>query len=94
MGGNSVNIVFADADIKNRVPASVNECFFNSGQSCDAPVRLLVEESVYDDVVALAKQTGEAVLLGDDPMQEGDFLGPLGKRGATAESWALYPKWY
>ena len=76
LGGNSANIVFADADIKTRVPASVHECFFNSGQSCDAPVRLLVEESIYDEVVALAKQTGEAVLLGD-PTQEGDFLGPL-----------------
>ena len=43
LGGKSPNIVFADADLDDRVAASVLECFNNSGQSCDAPTRMLVE---------------------------------------------------
>lgn len=40
LGGKSPNIVFEDADLENRVTQSVQECFFNSGQSCDAPSRI------------------------------------------------------
>ncbi len=75
LGGNSANIIFADA-AKKRISASVHECFFNSGQSCDAPVRLLVEESIYDEVVKIAQKTGENVKLGD-PREKGDHLGPV-----------------
>ncbi|MBI1415915.1 MAG: aldehyde dehydrogenase family protein [Limimaricola sp.] len=76
LGGKSPNIVFADADLDERVPASVAECFNNSGQSCDAPTRLLVEASVYDRVVELAKAAGEAQAVGD-PTKPGDHIGPL-----------------
>lgn len=50
LGGKSPNLVFADSDLEVRVTASVKECFFNTGQSCDAPTRLLVERSCYDEV--------------------------------------------
>ena len=40
----SLNLVFADCDLEEKVTASVNECMFNTGQSCDAPTRLLVEK--------------------------------------------------
>ncbi len=76
LGGKSPNIVFADADLENRIPASVAEIFNNSGQSCDAPTRMLVERSVYDKVVALAEEAGKAARVGD-PTQEGDHIGPL-----------------
>ena len=75
MGGNSANIIFADAS-KERIEAAVHECFFNSGQSCDAPVRVLAERSIYDEVVKIIKQTGEQVQVGD-PSKKGDHLGPL-----------------
>ena len=70
--------MFADADIKTR-RASIGSVNVSSiaDNLAMRPYDLLVEESVYDEVVALAQQTGEAVLLGDDPMQDGDFLGPL-----------------
>ena len=42
LGGKSPNLVFADCDLEARVTASVQECMFNTGQSCDAPTRLLV----------------------------------------------------
>src|SRR6056297_3437561 len=76
LGGKSPNLVFADCDLETRVAASVRECMANSGQSCDAPTRLLVERSVYDRVVDLAKDAADAIQLGD-PSEEGDHLGPL-----------------
>lgn len=76
LGGKSPNLVFADCDIDARVAASVQECMFNTGQSCDAPTRLLVERSIYDRVLRVAKATAEAIALGD-PAEEGEHLGPL-----------------
>ena len=51
LGGKSPNIVFEDADLEDRVAGSVLECFNNTGQSCDAPTRMLVQRSVYDKAV-------------------------------------------
>ena len=76
LGGKSPNLVFADCDLEERVTASVKECFFNTGQSCDAPTRLLVERSCYDDVLEIARRAAEAQAVGD-PTQEGDHMGPL-----------------
>ena len=55
---------------------SVSECFFNTGQSCDAPTRLIVERSCYDQVLQIAKSTAQNQEVGD-PTKEGDHLGPL-----------------
>src|SRR6056297_4053270 len=71
LGGKSPNLVFADCDIDAQVAASVQECMFNTGQSCDAPTRLLVERRIYDRALDVAKQTAEAISLGD-PAEEGD----------------------
>ena len=76
LGGKSPNLVFADCDLEERVTASVQECFFNTGQSCDAPTRLLVERSCYDEVLEIAQRAAEAQAVGD-PTQEGDHVGPL-----------------
>jgi aldehyde dehydrogenase (NAD+) len=76
LGGKSPNLVFADCDLNEKVAASVNECMFNTGQSCDAPTRLLVEKSCYDEVLKIAKEAAENISLGD-PNEEGDHLGPL-----------------
>ena len=75
-GGKSPNLVFADCDLQEKVTASVNECMFNTGQSCDAPTRLLVEKKCYAEVLEIAKQAAENISLGD-PTKEGDHLGPL-----------------
>ena len=76
LGGKSPNLVFADADLEARVTASVQECMYNTGQSCDAPTRLIVERSCYDTVCDIARKAGEAIEVGD-PTQEGDHIGPL-----------------
>ncbi|MFT5656862.1 MAG: aldehyde dehydrogenase (NAD+) [Gammaproteobacteria bacterium] len=76
LGGKSPNLIFADCDLEQRVVDSVNECMYNTGQSCDAPTRLLVERSVYDQVLTIAKSTADAITLGN-PVDEGDHLGPL-----------------
>ena len=76
LGGKSPNIVFSDCNLEEQITASINECMFNTGQSCDAPTRLLVEKSCYEDAIALAKSSGESVLVGD-PLEEGDHIGPL-----------------
>ncbi len=79
LGGKSPNLVFADADLEKRVAAGVIECFNNSGQSCDAPARMLVERSVYERAVAIAVRTCEAMTVGD-PSCEGLHMGPLVSR--------------
>ena len=76
LGGKSPNLVFADCDLEARVAASVRECMFNTGQSCDAPTRLLVERSCYCEALRIAKQTADSITVGD-PTQEGDHIGPL-----------------
>jgi aldehyde dehydrogenase (NAD+) len=76
LGGKSPNLVFADCDLEAQVTAAVGECMYNTGQSCDAPTRLLVERSCYDQVLEIAKQAAEKIKVGD-PTQEGDHIGPL-----------------
>ena len=76
LGGKSPNLVFGDCELKEQVTAAINECMFNTGQSCDAPTRLLVEQSCYDEVISLAKEVGNTIAVGD-PSLEGEHLGPL-----------------
>jgi aldehyde dehydrogenase (NAD+) len=79
LGGKSPNLVFADADLEAAVKRGVLHCFNNSGQSCNAPTRMLVEESVYDRAVELAVAAGAAVEVGD-PSRPGKHIGPLSSR--------------
>ncbi|MCK7615699.1 aldehyde dehydrogenase family protein [Roseibium sediminicola] len=76
LGGKSANLLFADADLETAMRTSLSGCFSNSGQSCDAPTRLLVERSVYEDAVALAARIAPEFKVGD-PAEEGDHLGPV-----------------
>ena len=76
LGGKSPNLVFADCDLEERVRTSVAECMMNTGQSCDAPTRLLVERSCYDAVVEIARRATLETTVGA-PHEEGDHIGPL-----------------
>lgn len=76
LGGKSPNIVFEDADLEERITGSVLECFNNSGQSCDAPTRLLVQRSVYARAVEIAERVGREVVVGN-PAEAGTHIGPL-----------------
>ncbi|MEP3332377.1 aldehyde dehydrogenase family protein [Sedimentitalea sp.] len=76
LGGKSANLVFADADLETCIPASVQRCFLNTGQGCNAPTRMLVERACYDQVLEIARKTTEAQRV-DDPAKEGSHIGPL-----------------
>jgi len=76
LGGKSANIILDDADFGRTVKHGVRACFNNSGQSCNAPTRMLVPRSRLDEAVAIAKATAEAVVTGD-PRAEGTTIGPV-----------------
>ncbi|WP_295499049.1 aldehyde dehydrogenase family protein [Sphingorhabdus sp. EL138] len=76
LGGKSANIVFADSDLEAAVTRGVLHCYGNTGQSCNAPTRMLVEQSVYDEAVAIAARVAKAAQLGD-PMKKGPHYGPV-----------------
>lgn len=79
LGGKSANIIFADADLEVSVKRGVLHCFSNTGQSCNAPTRMLVEESVYDKAVLIAAAAGAKVIV-DDPTKAGNHIGPLASK--------------
>ncbi|NKB50711.1 MAG: aldehyde dehydrogenase family protein [Rhizobiaceae bacterium] len=75
LGGKGANIVFADAP-ENAVQQGAARCFNNTGQSCNAPTRMLVERSRYDEAVEQAKQQAEKTAV-DVASKEGRHIGPL-----------------
>ncbi|CTQ59291.1 aldehyde dehydrogenase family protein [Roseibium album] len=76
LGGKSPNLLFADADLETAIRFSLESCFSNSGQSCDAPTRLLVERSAYEGAVTAAERIAAETTVGD-PAEEGDHIGPV-----------------
>lgn len=76
LGGKSPNLVFADCDLDKLVTSTTRECFHNTGQSCNAPTRMLVEQSCLDQVIDIVRETAETQAIGD-PSKEGDHIGPL-----------------
>jgi acyl-CoA reductase-like NAD-dependent aldehyde dehydrogenase len=76
LGGKSPNLVFADADLADALPSSVWAIFYAAGQSCEARSRLLVEASVYDDVVAGVAELAQKVKVGD-PLDPETQMGSL-----------------
>ncbi|WP_116132682.1 aldehyde dehydrogenase family protein [Tropicimonas sp. IMCC34043] len=75
LGGKGANLVFADAD-EDAVARGVVHMMENTGQSCNAPSRMLVERSVYDAVVEKARVAAEAIGVAPASL-EGDHIGPL-----------------
>ncbi|HEX3645718.1 MAG TPA: aldehyde dehydrogenase family protein [Vicinamibacterales bacterium] len=76
LGGKSANIILDDADFQTAVAGGVTSCFTNSGQSCNAPTRMLVPASRQAEAIAIAKAAAERMVVGD-PFQEGVKLGPV-----------------
>jgi aldehyde dehydrogenase (NAD+) len=76
LGGKSANIILPDADLENSVRAGVLRCFTNTGQSCQAPTRMLVPRNHRDAAVALAKKAAESVKVGD-PQDPAVAMGPV-----------------
>lgn len=75
LGGKSAQVVFADADLDRAVPFLVNAGIQNAGQTCSASSRILVERSVYEDVVARMSEKYRALKVG--PAESDLSVGPV-----------------
>jgi aldehyde dehydrogenase (NAD+) len=75
LGGKGANLIFADADDK-AVMRGARHCFNNSGQSCNAPTRMLVERSIYDRAVEIAAETAARTRVAS-AHEAGSHIGPV-----------------
>jgi aldehyde dehydrogenase (NAD+) len=76
LGGKSANILLDDADFDKAVRDGAEECFDNTGQSCNAPTRMLVPRDRMDEAAAIAADVANAIRVGD-PRGEDTQVGPL-----------------
>jgi aldehyde dehydrogenase (NAD+) len=79
LGGKSAQIILDDADLESAVKEGVQACFRNTGQSCNAPTRMLVSRPKMAQAIVAAKQAAEATKVGD-PFAEGTGIGPLASK--------------
>jgi aldehyde dehydrogenase (NAD+) len=79
LGGKSASIILDDANLDEAVADGVQTCFRNTGQSCNAPTRMLVPRSKMADAISIARRTAEAAQVGD-PFVEGTSIGPLSSK--------------
>jgi aldehyde dehydrogenase (NAD+) len=79
LGGKSANIILDDADFDKAVKQGVQECFRNTGQSCNAPTRMLVPRSKMATAEAAAKLAADSTKVGD-PLSENTGVGPLSNK--------------
>ncbi len=76
LGGKSANLILKDADVAASVREGVHYMMGNSGQSCNAPTRILVPHEKMDEAIEAAKAAAESVSV-DDPAKPGDHIGPV-----------------
>jgi aldehyde dehydrogenase (NAD+) len=79
LGGKSANIILEDADFQKAVGGGAAHCFNNSGQSCNAPTRMLVPFSRMDEAAAIAKSIADKTFAGDPKAAE-TTIGPVVNR--------------
>ncbi|MCX4834291.1 MULTISPECIES: aldehyde dehydrogenase family protein [unclassified Streptomyces] len=80
LGGKSANIVLPDADLEQAARWNIQRCFFNAGQSCHAPSRMLVHESQIEQVVPFLVDEARRFRLGD-PLESSTTMGPVVSAG-------------
>jgi aldehyde dehydrogenase (NAD+) len=76
LGGKSANILLDDADFDTAVRQGAEECFDNTGQSCNAPTRMLVPRDRMEEAASIAAEVAQHTRVGD-PRAEGIEVGPL-----------------
>jgi len=84
LGGKAANVVFEDAPIDQTVEGIVNGIFFNQGHVCCAGSRLLVQESVYDEVLARLKRRMSTLRIGD-PLDKNTDIGAINSSAQLAK---------
>jgi aldehyde dehydrogenase (NAD+) len=76
LGGKSANIILESAPLQQAIEDGVHHMMNNSGQSCNAPSRMLVPESLYEQAVEIAAEAARHTVVGD-PRAEGTDIGPV-----------------
>ncbi len=76
LGGKAPNIILRDADIAQSVRDGLNYMMLNSGQSCNAPTRMLVPKDSMDVAIEAAREAADSIAV-DDPAKPGDHIGPV-----------------
>jgi aldehyde dehydrogenase (NAD+) len=76
LGGKSANIILESAPLEKAVVSGVRNMFSNSGQSCNAPSRMLIPVQLYEEAVTIAAAAAEKTVVGD-PLAEGTHIGPV-----------------
>jgi aldehyde dehydrogenase (NAD+) len=76
LGGKGANIIFSDCDVEKAVKRGAAHCFNNTGQSCNAPTRMLVQKDVYEKAIQVAQETAENTEV-NEPNLSGNHIGPL-----------------
>ena len=79
LGGKSPNIILDDVDLEKAVNMGMKQCFFNTGQSCSSPTRMLIPEAMLHDATKFAVAAAESMTTGD-PQNEEIFLGPISNK--------------
>ena len=82
LGGKSANVLLDDADFEKAVRSGAEECFDNTGQSCNAPTRMLVPRDRMKQAASIAADVATTIRVGD-PRAEGVEVGPL----VSAQQW-------
>jgi len=92
LGGKSPNIILEDADLKKAVAGGMLHMAMNTGQSCNAPSRMLAPRSKYDEVVAIAAATANSVKVQAPGSAEPGAIGPLANANQYTKVQALIQK--
>ncbi len=92
LGGKSPNIILDDADLKKAVAAGMIHMANNTGQSCNAPSRMFAPKSLYEEVVAIAAATANAIKVQNPAEAEPRAVGPLANANQFQKVQALIQK--
>ncbi|MGE3141990.1 MAG: aldehyde dehydrogenase family protein [Hyphomonadaceae bacterium] len=92
LGGKSPNIILDDADLKKAVSAGMMNLVTNTGQSCNAPSRMLVPRALHDQAAEIAAATAAAIKIVDPQDQTRGAIGPLAHAGQFQKVQALIQK--
>ena len=76
LGGKSANIILEDADFEKSVKKGILSCMSNSGQSCNAPTRMIIPNKKIEDAINIAKEVINGIVVGD-PQNPETTLGPV-----------------
>ena len=92
LGGKSPNIILDDADLQKAVARGMMHMSLNTGQSCNAPSRMLAPRAKYDEVVAIAAATANAIKVQPPSSGEQGAIGPLANANQFAKVQGLIQK--